>query len=124
MHFVNGPYQDPDASYLHESEIDNIIRALAVEVLNLPPEQVPLRCSFFAFGSNSISTMAVVSRSPGWAIECAIQDIFKYKTITTLAQFISQANKPITKGDAAGTSAGLVDHIRLQITVDGAGNMH
>ncbi|KAF5594393.1 NPS5 [Fusarium pseudoanthophilum] len=79
MHFVDELYRETVTSYLHESETDNIIRAMPVEVLNTPLERDPLRCSFFALDGDSISAIAVVSRSRSRAIEFAVQDVFKHK---------------------------------------------
>jgi amino acid adenylation domain-containing protein/non-ribosomal peptide synthase protein (TIGR01720 family) len=102
MRFLDEPDREPDVSSLHKSETEDIIRAVVAEVVNLPLEQVPLRRSFFAFGGDSISAIAVVSRCRSRGIEFAVSDIFKHKTITALAQFVSQANQLITARDGDG----------------------
>ena len=76
--------------------------AMDFYIPNVPLEQIPLRRSFFAIGGDSISAMAVVSRCRSRGITFTVSDIFKHKTITALAQFVSQSTQQITKKDGDG----------------------
>lgn len=96
------PDNEPEANVIQKSEAEDIIRAVVAEVVNVPLEQVPLRRSFFAIGGDSISAMAVVSRCRSRGITFTVSDIFKHKTITALAQFVSQSTQQVTKKDGDG----------------------
>lgn len=73
------------------STVEAAVRSIWALVLNLEPEKIGLHRPFFSLGGDSISAMQVVSHCRAQSIDLTVQDIFRCKTITALAELVNAA---------------------------------
>ena len=79
---------DVNENEMHATEIENQLRLIWAQVLNLQPTQIGLsKQSFLSLGGDSISAMTVQSQCKKRNIGITVQDILRAKSIRHLTDF-------------------------------------
>ena len=79
---------DVNENEMHATEIENQLRLIWAQVLNLRPTQIGLsKQSFLSLGGDSISAMTVQSQCKKRNIGITVQDILRAKSIRHLSNF-------------------------------------
>ncbi|CAG7927732.1 unnamed protein product [Penicillium olsonii] len=77
-----------------QTEVEQRLQQLWADVLHLDASQIGTNESFFLLGGDSISAMRVAAKSLSRGVHVTVQDIFKHKTIASLARRESQPDHP------------------------------
>ncbi|KAI1332180.1 hypothetical protein F5Y16DRAFT_421452 [Xylariaceae sp. FL0255] len=85
------------------SDLEVALQSAWSRVLNIVPEHIGINDSFFQLGGDSISAMQIAASCASQQLNVTVADIFRYKTISSIAKHITTAPKmvPVRLTEAA-----------------------